>query len=504
MKIIILFFFLISINLRAHIITIGDNGDYATLSEAAAVAVAGDTLFLFSQSHQTNQYIENLHGERNMPICILADTNRKAVFSGGNQAIHFVNVSWLYISGLVFEQQKINGVNIDDGGDYSTPSRHITIEHCLWRGMDAGGNNDELKMSGVDSFAVRFNLFTNGSAGGSLVDMVGCHWGTFSQNRFENAGSNCIQAKGGTRFIKIYRNYFKNGGRRSINCGGSTDLPYFRPADADYEGKNIDIFSNIFIGSTAAIAFVTATECRFVNNTIIYPGRWIARVLQETDDERFIKCGNNIFSNNICYFNNNANHEGGINLGANTQPETFQFFNNLWYNTDNPFWDGPNYNFCHRNSIVNRTPRFIDLENENFALDSLSPAISSGKFYEGVSIDFYGKNFKMPPVIGAIEYKPDETTNIREPVENKIRISPVPASNYIELSGVAGDVYIYDIRGLCVMSVPFHSYGGGSGGSNRLSSLPDLNSVLRLDLSELPSGIYFVRADKHVMKFIKL
>ena len=498
MKNIILFFFLISINLTANIITVGKNGDYGSLSEAVSIVHPGDTLFLFPESHINNQYIENLHGTESKPIYILADTNRQAVFSGGNQAIHFVNVSWLDISGLVFEKQKINGVNIDDGGDYSTPSHHIRIEHCLWRGMDVSGNNDELKMSGVDSFSIRFNTFSNGSSGGSLVDMVGCHYGVFENNHFVNAGSNCIQAKGGTRYIKIYRNYFKNGGRRSINCGGSTDLPYFRPIDVGYEGKNIDIYSNIFIGSTAAIAFVTATECRFINNTVINPGRWIARVLQETDDERFIECGNNIFSNNICYFNNDADHEGGINVGDNTHLEIFEFFNNLWYNTDNPLWNGPNYSFCHRNSIVNRNPMFVDIDNENFMLDSLSPAINSGKSYDGIEFDYYGKPFKTTRAIGAVEYKPDNISSIsRRNEKHDLIISPALAGDYIILKGDSDeDVFIYNITGECLLKVDK---------SLQTSSNDFGNGEERcINVSTLPTGVYILRSGRNILKFIKL
>jgi len=499
MKIYIILFVLLSVNLSANVISIGKNGDYEKLSEGAAVAKPGDTLYLFPESHSVNQYIENLHGTQSQPICIISDTNQKAVFSGGKQAIHFVNVSWLYISGLVFENQKINGVNIDDGGDYSTPTHHIVIEHCVWRGMNATGNNDELKMSGVDSFSVRYNTFSNGSDGGSLVDMVGCHWGVFEQNKFEDAGSNCIQAKGGTRSISIFRNHFKNGGRRSINCGGSTDLPFFRPINADYEAKNIDIYSNIFVGSTAAIAFVTATECRFINNTIVNPKRWVLRVLQETDKPRFIKCNNNTFSNNICYFNNEADHEGGINLGSNTQAETFKFFNNLWYNRDNPIWDGPNTNFCHRNSIINSNPKFINVHNENFSLDTNSPAISSGKNFIDILTDYYGKHFKPKRCIGAIEYKPDDINSINSNNGHSItNITPNPATDYIDIV-VTGNrtlkdaVKVYDIPGNTVLSSPACSAGTPSEGGH-----------IRLDVSGLAAGVYFVRVGGKMYKFVKM
>ena len=90
----------------------------------------------------------------------------------------------------------INGVNVDDGGNYDTPTHHIVFRYCQWKDMNATGNNDQLKLSGVDYFQIANCSFENGSSGGSMVDMVGCHNGIFRSNTFNNGGSNSIQAKG--------------------------------------------------------------------------------------------------------------------------------------------------------------------------------------------------------------------------------------------------------------------------------------------------------------------
>ncbi len=92
--------------------------------------------------------------------------------------------------------------------------------------MNATGNNDLLKLSGVDDFEIRECVFEDGADGGSGVDMVGCHRGLFSRTRFIRMGSNAIQAKGGTRHITIHRCVFEPAGARSLNLGGSTGSPF--------------------------------------------------------------------------------------------------------------------------------------------------------------------------------------------------------------------------------------------------------------------------------------
>jgi len=57
------------------------------------------------------------------------------------------------------------------------------------------GNNDLLKLSGLDYFEIRNCEFRNGAEGGSGIDMVSCHHGIIQGNHFENLGSNSIQCK---------------------------------------------------------------------------------------------------------------------------------------------------------------------------------------------------------------------------------------------------------------------------------------------------------------------
>jgi hypothetical protein len=291
------------------------------------------------------------------------------------------DAAFVQIKGFIFQQQTGNGFNIDDGGSYTTPSHHIIFDSCTFRNIKATGNNDLLKMSGVDFFEIRNCTFLNGAAGGSGIDMVGCHEGLISGNRFENLGSNSIQAKGGSKNIRIQYNYFTNGGERTLNLGGSTNLKLFRPPDAHYEAAQLTVYSNIFIGSNVPIAFVGCVQTEVTSNTFYLPQKWVIRILQETvDTSRFYPCGNNSFTNNIIWHDNRVQID--CNIGPNTNPQSFQFSNNLWYHSQNPVWSGPLLPVKDINSITGRDPLFNNAAAGDFSLKKGSPAAGKGYRYE--------------------------------------------------------------------------------------------------------------------------
>lgn len=422
-------FVLIVVSGIARTLEVGTGKQYARLQNAAAAAQPGDTILLNGEVFSGGDYASNLKGRADAWITITSRPIEFAVFRGGSQAFHLSNVAYLRIQGLIFMEQTANGVNIDDGGSLVSPSHHIIIEDCEWRNISATGNSDELKISGVDDFVVQNCRFENGAAGGSLVDMVGCHRGVFQGNVFRNGGSNCIQAKGGTSEIRIEGNRFIDGGQRAINIGGSTGLEFFRPQNANYEAKNIEVHSNIFTGSMAPIAFVGAVECKVINNTIIRPTRWAIRILQETTASTFLPCGNNEFRNNIIVYGNTGTV--AINVGANTAPETFTFSHNLWFNPDNATWSGPNTPVTETGRILNRNPLFIDTL--DYKVTAASPAAGAGYATAQPQRDFFGNPFAQPRSIGAAEAKPPVTT-VREEQEVSFSVFPNPVSNEATIS----------------------------------------------------------------------
>jgi hypothetical protein len=385
----------------ARTIEVTTSGAINSLRVAAQTVQPGDTILFRGGIYPGGELIANLRGTPGAWITVMAAVGEDVILRGGGNSWQLTDPAYLRIEGFTIREQTGNGMNIDDAGTYDTPAHHIVIANCTFERLEATGNNDQLKMSGVDTFEVRDCHFSDGSPGGSMIDMVGCHMGRFIGNRFERTGSNAIQAKGATRYIRIERNRFDGGAEfsRMLNIGGSTGLTFFRPLDAKYEASDIEVSANIITGSDAPIAFVGAVNCAVVNNTIWLPNRWAIRILQETTEPGFLECGDNAFAGNIVVVDNRAANPT-INIGPNTRPNTFAFEDNLWYNLENANWSGPNTPTAENDRILNRDPMLVDPP-RNMTPRPGSPAIAAAD--HRVELDFYGSAFQTPSTIGAIE-----------------------------------------------------------------------------------------------------
>jgi hypothetical protein len=470
-------FLLGTIPLNAQIITIGTDGDYPTLEAAESFIEPGDTLLMQSQVFSNGaQFLSNLVGTSDAPIVILAENEHQSIFRGGTEAIHLINCSFLEINGLVIEQQTGNGINIDDGGDYNTPSKHITLRNCIFRDMAANGNNDLLKMSGVDSFLIENCQFVNGGGGGSGIDFVGCHWGTIQDCYFDDPGTSGIQNKGGTQYIRIQRNTFKNVAQRALNLGGSTGLQFFRPPLGNpiqnaFEAADIEVFANVFVGSWSPIAYVGAVRVKVYNNSFYQPENWVIRILQETTTPGFLTCANNEFSNNIVYLENDLTE---VNIGPNTDAGSFTFSNNLWFNETSSSWT-PNLPVTDVNQLI-ENPEFEDQDNEDFRIPKTSPAVGAG-IDLGVSFDFAQIAYLDPPSIGAFEGG-EMVTAIFEIKSEILHIYPNPASKSLFVLNPNGKL----IDGQFTI---YNSFG------NLLKKGQIINE--KIDIADVNEGVFFLR-----------
>jgi len=395
----ILLFFSLQVA-SSHQLRVGEQHEYRNPAEAALKATPGDTILIAPGTYTGQDFFLKLGGTGEAPVTIKAETEGKTIFLGGCTAFQFTAPSYLILDGIVFTQQTCNGVNIDDGGKSQTPAHHIVIQNCVWNGMNATGNNDELKLSGLQNFVIRKCRFMNGSKGGSMIDMVGCHQGVIEENYFEHGGSNCIQIKGGSSDIIIQRNRFTDGGERAINIGGSTGQPFFRPAGTKYEASAITVCSNIFVGGIVPVAFVGSINCEVINNTIIRPQKWVVRILQENTAAGMELCSKNRFRNNLIVVTSAV--QIAINVGPKTVPESFDFSNNLWFSAETGLRNDFQVPGHETGRIVNADPLFAD---ENYRLKSSSPAIGKGFAVHHPANDYFNKPFNTNRAIGAVEYE---------------------------------------------------------------------------------------------------
>lgn len=491
---ILLLFLILPFYANSRSITIGQKGDFYRLEEVNNLVSPGDTLLLLDEVYQDGtQFLENWHGSAEDPIVIKPASGTSVIFRGGTEALHLVSCSYLTLENLIVEQQTGNGINIDDGGNYDASTHHITVRNCVFRDMAADGNNDLLKLSGLENFLVENCSFTDGGEGGSGIDMVGCHQGVIQDNYFDRAGVTGIQAKGGTQSIRIQRNILKDLGQRAVNLGGSTGLEYFRPPLANpiqdaFEAADLDVFSNLFIGSWSPVAYVGSIRVKVINNTIYHPANWVFRILQETTESGFLACSDNVFQNNLIILEHDLTE---VNVGPDTDPQSFIIQNNFWYNESSSNWS-PILPVNDPGQLTG-DPLLSDPENGNFQPALNSPVIGQGIGQDGPVTDFFGNAFLDPPSIGAIEGR-DATTG-REPSQDQaaLRISPSIGQDYVQilLPLPQGTLQVVTINGQIIETRTVHS------------------KDIRLDISSYPGGIYFVHwiaphQSPSTVKFIKM
>jgi hypothetical protein len=201
-----------------------------------------------------------------------------------------------------------------------------------------------------------------------------------------------------------------DAGERAVNMGGSTGLTFFRPplssSGDNFEAKNIRVLANVIVGSTAPIAFVGCVDCLAAHNTIVDPGNWILRILQETTSAggySFLAAQNGRFINNLIYFDGSA-LSTWVNVGANTDAASFTFQNNLWYAHDDPSQSAPqNLPAAETGAVIGMDPALVNPSTGDYSIPAGSPAAGAGTALPEAQGDIAGECYGSPPSIGAYE-----------------------------------------------------------------------------------------------------
>jgi hypothetical protein len=373
---------------------------YNNIREALSNATAGTRINIDAGNYSPIGTVTNLQGTAQAPISLVA--NGTVIIDGNNavMALHLIDARYLVIDGLTIQNTFPHGINIDDGGDYVTPSENIVLRNMHIRNVGNGGNNDCLKMSGVNNFYIEYSEFENCNSG-EAIDLVGSHDGVISGNYFHDMPINAINTKGGSANVLIHGNRFVDVSQRAVNAGGSTGTPFFRPINATYEGRNIQILANIFVRTgSAPVAFVGCDTCVFANNTVIEPQRYVARILEENTSRT--AGGNGFFINNIIVFNT-SQVSTFVNVGPGTNPATFTFGSNLWYALDDSNFNGPSYGAGippETNSVIQQNPNL----GMDYRISAASPAVGRGREVpRGLAGDYDRRAYNTPPSIGAFE-----------------------------------------------------------------------------------------------------
>jgi len=269
------------------------------------------------------------------------------------------------------------------------------------------------------------------------IDYVGGHYTTIAYNYIHHIKGVGVQIKGGSYEADIYGNLFvKAGGYTfasnesfapTINMGQATGREFFRPpllGGTDlvgnpienrniYEAKGIRAYSNIIVDSVRVFAMYSASDCAFVNNTVINPDRSIL-VIANSDPNDLFTLGNHgrthsgTIANNIYYLEKMVIIENS----EENDNETFTVDKNLIYHPAYPgsfpasdVQVGPDG--FNPDNTYSTDPMFVDMPNCNFRLKPMSQAIAAGSTDPGlpdIKTDYEGKPFAYPRSVGAIQY----------------------------------------------------------------------------------------------------
>src|SRR5690606_9202697 len=159
----------------------------------------------------------------------------------------------------------------------------------------------------------------------------------------------------------------------------STGFEYFRPPlstdQPNVEARDIRVIANVFRGGVTPFGFVGCVDCLAANNVIDSPENWIFRILQETvttNEYEFLPVSNGRFVNNIIHFDGQVGV--AVNIGPNTDPDSFEIVSNLWYRHDDPGASNPpgGLPVAEQDGIIGEDPLFVDPAADDFHIDASS------------------------------------------------------------------------------------------------------------------------------------
>jgi hypothetical protein len=350
----------------------------AELVSALRVATPGTRIRVSPGDHE-GFHVADVKGSegRNIVLCA-ADPALPPVFHG---EVHLSDVAYIEIVGLVIAGAPANGLNIDDGGTFDTPSHHVVLRDVRVHDCGARGNEDGIKLSGVDDFGLAGCTVERWGRGGSAVDMVGCHRGRIEGSSFRDRGTDTaatgVQMKGGTRDVVVRGCRFEDAGDRAVNIGGSTGLAWFRPRPEGFEARDITVEGCTFLGSEAPIAFVGVDGACVRWCTFYRPRKWCLRILQETREPGFVPSRRGRFEDNLVVYRS-TEVGTAVNVGPGTAPETFAFARTWWYCSDAPAHSRPGLPVGETEPAGGADPRFCDAGAGDLRLAEDSPARAHG------------------------------------------------------------------------------------------------------------------------------
>lgn len=304
------------------------------ITEALTTLQPGDTLEIEPGTYAGNILIKGLAGTASAPITIRgSDPASPPVFQSGSEALrlsqcHYVKLRHLRVNGLTKR-----GIAIDDGDAPDKPSHHIVVELVTISETGLRGHNHALEVAGAHDIIIRNCQFE--AWGGAAISMSRAQRAYVSDCTFIGrervAQASAVHIQAASSNVLIQSSYFRWAGDRAIQIGGDTNAPM---TDAPFEVAAVEVAGNRIFGGLSAVVWATADGGHVHHNTIIFPHRWILRILQQGAEPPRRPCRNGIFTHNMVLYD--ARVANIVNVSEGTAPDTFLFASNAWHRTAGP------------------------------------------------------------------------------------------------------------------------------------------------------------------------
>ena len=344
--------------------------------------------------------------------------------------IWFINESYIRITGLIFRNSSCDGVRFDGSGGYDT--HNITVDNCTFYNCS-------------DSAVY---VYAGNPAYGFIEDVIienntmyDCQNGW---NHEPYAPNEVITISNTTRFHVRY-NYMFNNHKVNIDCKNqategyvygnrinTTPTPPYGLGNGgiyvdayDDDASNISIFNNIVWGNTTGYTLGTEIGGTLHNISVynnVYNGTGHAfQINNHTDQDGShlktdIKYINNVIYNasvgffftdlnssliNMTIRNNIIDNSSASGIYIPIKPNMLLL---EYHNVDHNLYN-VSFSTSWGDNAVNGTPKFVDPNNGNFNLTSLSPAIEAGSNIDAPLTDYWGQSRVGTTDIGIFEYQ---------------------------------------------------------------------------------------------------
>ena len=430
---------------------------YQSCNKAFQNVTPGTAIYLLPGTYTDTIYTAGFYGTADKPIWFGGVPGMaKPVFDGA--MISFIGGAYMVIHDIEIENVYAGdgtgtGINIHDGGDiYDYPDyvhdfvlRNLYVHDIQYQ---------QIKFARLNRYWVfdcDIRTDENGQCGG--IDAAGgCSDGVIAYNYISDMQGMAIQIKGNSCNVDVYGNLLHNAGI-GINIGQATDPQFYAPpldqtpANMKYEARNVHVYSNVIIGGRTPGMFSCATDCSFVNNTVILPEAFLFRILNMHPEPGLLTndgaCSNCSVINNIYYYYFDTSSDvffEPFNTGGGNMADTFTIENNVFYNLAEPgvlppkdqwgvyeerfpnivdsllddvkFKDESAMEYAaeiycgyYEDDIALRQERTALIDYKDVELTADSPYTSGGEVIDYVTTDFTGKPFADSRSLGALQYE---------------------------------------------------------------------------------------------------